>query len=419
MGIRTGRGVACLAVLLCPGCRELNPLFDEPPAMDGSGTGSDATSTSTDPSTETNDGASSAASGSQTGADDSTDGPTGDGWLDPDFSWRKPIVVHGRAEALTDYPLGVVLPEDLDLSATASLGAEGLAFTADDGESPLDFEVEWFEASSGALTAWVRLPQLPPEVDTLIYLYYGGSGEPNSARPEDAWSDRFAGVWHMHQTSPGLVHDSTEQQHHAVAAMEQTSPVDVPSVMGRGAQFDGLDDGLDVGDPLDGSLDFEFESFSYSLWVWVEAPVGNYDIAFTKGASNASSAGYNVELGDGSWRAHVGDGVANRPSDFGDYLEFLGSWTHLVVVVDRDANQLRLYANGQWVDEDDLSTLGSTESGRVMNIGRTDNFFFAGTIDEVRLHREALGEIWITTAWRNAIDPDTVLTVGAAEAQPG
>ncbi|CAB1058361.1 hypothetical protein D1BOALGB6SA_3117, partial [Olavius sp. associated proteobacterium Delta 1] len=62
----------------------------------------------------------------------------------------------------------------------------------------LDHEIESYDAATGTLAAWVRVPVLKAGEDTVLYLCYGNSSV--TASQENAagvWDADYKGVWHM------------------------------------------------------------------------------------------------------------------------------------------------------------------------------------------------------------------------------
>ncbi|MFK7918020.1 MAG: signal peptidase I [Ilumatobacter sp.] len=89
------------------------------------------------------------------------------------WSSRKPISIDSdRIDAdLNDFALLVETTEPR-VQATAQACGCDIVFTAGDGVTRLDHVVEDYDATTGALTAWVRVPLVSSTVDTELFLYY-------------------------------------------------------------------------------------------------------------------------------------------------------------------------------------------------------------------------------------------------------
>ncbi|MEM9132956.1 MAG: DUF2341 domain-containing protein [Actinomycetota bacterium] len=89
---------------------------------------------------------------------------------------RKPLSVdHDLIPSdLGDHALLVQLT-DAQLATSAAVDGRDLVFTAADGITRLDHTVETFDPGTGALSAWVRVPNLSSSTDTGLFLYYGNT----------------------------------------------------------------------------------------------------------------------------------------------------------------------------------------------------------------------------------------------------
>ncbi len=113
------------------------------------------------------------------------------------FGFRKPITidntkVSGSAD-LTGFPV-LVSFTDLDLRTMANGGkvenANGFDIVFRQGctVANLDHEIEAYDPVAGTIVAWVRIPVLSYNTDTLIEMYYGDVTIVSS-------QENVAGVW--------------------------------------------------------------------------------------------------------------------------------------------------------------------------------------------------------------------------------
>jgi hypothetical protein len=134
------------------------------------------------------------------------------------FAYRKTITIDGSRVVggpHLDFPV-LVSVVDPDLRTTANGGGVtspagyDIAFRAADGTTVLDWEIEYYSGTNGALTAWVRLPGTagPPDtrvqngVNTVFYLYYG---DPTigccQTRQGWVWDANYRFVYHFDDAS--------------------------------------------------------------------------------------------------------------------------------------------------------------------------------------------------------------------------
>lgn len=103
---------------------------------------------------------------------------------------------------LTNYPVLVSLT-NAAWKTTASGGhvasASGydITFYSDLARtSVLAWEIEAFDGSTGALIAWVKIPSLPANLETNIYMFYGDAGATSAQNTVSQVWTQFVGVWH-------------------------------------------------------------------------------------------------------------------------------------------------------------------------------------------------------------------------------
>jgi hypothetical protein len=332
-------------------------------------------------------------------------------WL-PGYTHRKRIdVASGQTVALDDFVVAIVIPDDADLAARARDDGQDLIITTAD-DTILDYELERFDGTTGALSMWVRVPSLAPQ--TTLYMYYGGDIRLHDTRA--TWSPQtYRAVWHMTDPLGTRANDSAGDND-----LESTGSTNLPvlqdGIAGVARGLDGNNDMLRVAD--DDTLDFGTESFSYSVWVLVVQSEGFYDMPMFKGGASAGQAGYDIELGTGTWRAYVGDGDSNRSVVFSNE-EVLNVWVQLVAVVDRANDVLIAYKDGALVDQFGIADIGSSSSDYAFSVGSNgSNYWMRGRVDELRVYPRALSPEWIAAEHANLRAPATFASVGAEEAMP-
>jgi len=354
-------------------------------------------------------------------ADAEADQDSPEDWFDLHWDYRKLIQFHPTRTPtdLHEFPAAVIINSDDDLAAHADDDWSDLMFVEPDGEM-LPFEVERFDGGTGDLVAWVRVPVIDATEGAMVYLYYG-SDEDVTHDPSDTWAGRFAGVWHLsveQDTMATTCPDSTENGDDAAATGTSDGPVGDDGIAGQGLRFDGFQETLSIEDPASGVLDFGTDSFSFSLWVFVTNNGGDFDMPWYKGGSTVGEAGYDMELGYGTWAANLeGNDMAGVFGvNFGSGETFAGEarWIYLAAVVDRTAETFTGYTDGGWADDVDIGYLGSVSNSRRASMGPNPHWFH-GVIDEVRVATEALPEGWVATEHENLTELESFLEVGDEE----
>jgi len=114
-----------------------------------------------------------------------------------------PVLISGTYDGTGTEPDIRTVANGGNVQNTANGGVSGaytvpadLVFSAStDGSSPYDHEIEYYNAATGAIIAWVKVPSLSSGTDTEFYMVYGDAGV--VASQEDVsgvWSDHFEAV---------------------------------------------------------------------------------------------------------------------------------------------------------------------------------------------------------------------------------
>lgn len=331
------------------------------------------------------------------------------GWYAAD-AWTRRIVLTVPASqvpsTVTGQPLLVQLTEP-DLATYAQPDGSDLRFTAADGVTPLDHEVEHWDAGTGTVVAWVRTPVLSAATDVAVHLYYGAADAPDQQRVRDVWDASHDAVWHLADDPAGSgprLDDATVFDHDGVAAGSMTSTAQFPGVAGSGILLDGVDDRLETGAVALGGP----ESTTVSLWLRGADLSGTATLLSAHSGSDvvmelfldglsAASATPRVELSvDGTTVQASGDVVT------------LGGWRH--VAVTHDGAELTVWVDG--VPGTPVAAAGRFDQGvtsMTLGAGAGGVQAFDGAIDEVRASHVVRSGGWFATHIANLSNPAFVL----------
>jgi hypothetical protein len=340
-------------------------------------------------------------------------------WYGAGWGHRRTVTIDASkvAATLTDFPV-LISVTDTGLRDNAQASGADILFTAADGLTKLAHEIEYYDASTGTLVAWVKVPSLSGSTDTALYLYYGNAGASDQQNVAQVWTNGYAAVWHLNENPAGTapqMKDRTANANHATAFGSMPAGAQVTGQIDGALQFDGTDDVLRI--PNSASTDITGNNFTLSAWVR-PTNVSARDQAII---SKAHEGGSNVE------RYHLGfnaNGSINVRRHSGSLARLDGTagqivnnqWYYLVGVY--DGSTLRGYING--VDVASMSATGNiTSSTEDLLIGkRYDNRFYEGRIDEPRVSTVARSAAWIQAEYNNQSNPGTFHTLGIQES-PG
>jgi signal transduction histidine kinase len=321
--------------------------------------------------------------------------------------------------SLTDFPVAVTIT-DPTLKTAANGGYVGksnggdIKFVLPDG-TKLNHEIESYNASTGALVAWVKFPALSNAANTPFYIYYGNSGASDQWNASGTWGSNYSGVWHLGETS-GNVADSTSNGNTGVNNGSTT----VAGKIGNARTFGG-GTSIDAGNSA--SLN---PSSKVTLMYWMKPsatgqnanPVGKWTTG--SGSNNAYSSGLGQDVGNNYFSAALeqSNGTVVIGSQASQTYS-AGAWQLMTVVA--DGSNLRMYYNGTQVGtaptyNGTLKT-NSTTDFMIGRLRKDDTLYsFSGAIDEVKVLNNSVSSGWVATAYANQNNPSAFYTVGNDQA---
>jgi hypothetical protein len=318
---------------------------------------------------------------------------------------RKMVPVNHEMVAghLTDFPV-LVSYTDADLLEKAQIDGDDILFMDDKGEAnQLFHEIEYYDGFTGELVAWVNVPYLSPNEDTVFYMYYGNPNSPAQEQPWGVWDSDYIHVWHMG--------DSLSDSAGTNYGNNYGTSV-VSGKVGKARDFErNENDYIDCGDmtqPADGSL----TTMTWEAWVKPETAnivlmskyntkgpsYGSYFIAFTH-SDNFRNTAYS------------GSGVYTN-SETNNPYSVVGEWVYLTSTFTLGGtNDIVPFINGI-----EVSDTQSQSNGNVMrdvpvtdDIGRVRTeiatHYTDAVIDEVRWSKTVRSDDWILTSFNNMNDP--------------
>ncbi len=332
----------------------------------------------------------------------------GESWL-TGYSYRKQITIDSSKVSdldsadLTNFPVLISLTGLSDIQAN---GAD-IRFTAQDGATELPREI--ISYASGALKAWVKIPTLDYNTDTVIYMYFGNAGASEPAADatygsRNVWTNSYAGVWHLKETGTNpTVNDATANANNSSA--QTWTPA--TGYIGGGGSFNGSSNSINFT-----SAD-SLNPTSITISAWVYADVNNkwQHVSAKNGQWNfGRDNGGKYYLA--AWNAD-GTNVADEHSVTSATT---GQWEHIVFTY--DGSRAKYYVNNSAVIDKAVSgNLRSTTTIATIGSQGGDGNYWDGMIDEVRIASVARSAGWIATEYTNQSAPASFATASATELQ--
>ncbi len=339
-----------------------------------------------------------------------------------DFAYYKEITIdHTKVSGssdLIDFPVLISII-DPDLHDYTQPDGDDIAFSTNN--TWLDYEIELFNQTystvNAQLIAWVRVPRLFHDIDTIIRMYYGCPFMNSQENPKNVWNDDYVGIWHLSESS-GDAQDSTNYD---TDGSPSGGVIQGTSGQLDGAYyFDGDDDEVNMGDPTDGHLDFGTGSFTVETWINKDGTmdVGDYGGIFKGNGDVDDAEGWLFRFkGDNMVRFSGGDGSASVFNIYQSSTLTDDTWIHLVGVLDRSEGEAYIYKDGQKIATDYSITSGNIDSDRTLKLSEdwSSDIRFKGLFDEVRLSDIARSADWIRTEFDNQNDTLNFYSIGSSK----
>ncbi len=334
------------------------------------------------------------------------------GWYDDAWFYRQQIVISSDMTVNTDQSDFPVLIKITDTRRSRNpvfdntlQSGDDIVFTSFDGVTPLNYEIEKYDRSSGELVAWVRIPFLSATVDTNIFMYYGNASAPAQWDTDrnGTWNEDYIMVHHL-QESPAdaaiNAHlDSTHNNNHGTPQNFQATGDGTTDATGN---IDGADDfgGDDDFVKVASSASLKSGTITVSVWVYANSLPNQTNYILKKGTSD----GYSLRINSaGKISFYVKDASSGWiPAETAIGAFQANEWVHLVGTY--DGSNLLLYKNGEEVARGTPGNAGIiANDNNPLLIGKHNNWgaWWDGIIDEVRISSSARSAGWIKTSYNN------------------
>lgn len=340
-----------------------------------------------------------------------------------------PVNVSGSTD-LVDFPLLVNFSHN-DLRSTSYGGdmqnpsGYDILFTANDGLTPLNFELEQYAATTGQVTAWVRIPSLSATATTSLYLYFSNPSVYTDPGTGNVWTNNYMAVYHFQNS----VLDETPNGNDLADLNTSTN---ISGKIGQAREFTGDGDQLEDTDAETVYLN-GLDSLTMSMWVKADVTGTDMGIMFGR---NPDAPGWDNKLGIRHDAA--GNGGTNiirvsiRVDDNGatnimrrnslDNLQTT-NWQHIAVTWENGILP-NIYINGS-LSHGGYSTdtfTGVCAKNKTLLIGRSSKdgptSSWDGLIDEFRMDSSMKSADWIATEYANQNDPVTFLPLSTVNEAP-
>jgi hypothetical protein len=348
-------------------------------------------------------------------------------WHDTAWHYRQKITIFPTVTDtnLTDFPYLIKIDDPTnELFVNAQTDGDDILFTASDGITQLDHEIEKYDAIGNELFAWVKIPMLNSTDPTVIYMYYDNASASNQEKPKEVWSNGYEAVYHLHDD----FNDSLDDHNGT-----NTGSTDVLGPVADAQDFYPHDGGDRI--DLD---DWKVSGDQLTIQAWIKSDdnfAQNDPRVISKADGTAEQKHvwmmslYNGTLNENRLRFRLKTG---NQDNFGTttllglspngYLPDANEW--YLVAMTYDGTQMQIIRDG--LDAGSVAKSGDLrENDYTINIGNNPGNnnqnanSWDGKIDEVRVSAMARSLDWMKTEYRNQGSPGTYQTIGDPQIRGG
>jgi hypothetical protein len=346
-------------------------------------------------------------------------------WYNNTWLYRKTITIdHTKVGAnLTNFPL-LVSVADAGLAANAQSTGNDILFTASDGVTKLNHQIESYTSGTGTLVAWVDVTSVSSTVNTVVYLYYGNASAANQQNASAVWDANYKGVWHFNQNPTGSsndIPDSTTNANQGSSQGAMTSANQVTGLAGGSLSFNGSTNYVSTT-----TSSTTPQVYTEEAWIKTSSVSGHKILGFEGAQTGTAAANWNLNMYIGTdGQAYAGVFNTAFPASIATYTTPVNdnAWHDIVASYDSGTTTVSLYVDGTLRGTASAAAaqsatgywrMGSYKLSGWSNGGGTDGFF-TGTIDEVRVSNNARAAGWISTEYNNESAPSTFVSLGSQQ----
>jgi hypothetical protein len=295
-----------------------------------------------------------------------------------------------------------------------------IAFTDESG-TELNYQLESYNAATGTLIAWVKVPTLYYQANTVISLYFGKAIAPTNhttAFSQATWgsvtsaSAAYKGVWHFNDapsTSAATMLDATGTNNGLTASSVSTAVQNTNSLIQNGITLSGGTLSKTT------ALNIPAVNSAYSMSVWVNYatyPTLADNVMTVQNGTASAQIGFRGTSTSVSVNKNTGTQIVSS-----GITPNINNW-HYLVYTYNGTNTNTIFVDGTAVSSTVAPNTGTPNTvvfGSYIP-GGPENF--RGTIDEARVINTNLSKDWVLVEYKNQYNPVSFCSVGSLVSDP-
>jgi hypothetical protein len=267
------------------------------------------------------------------------------------------------------------------------------------------FELESYDASTGAVSLHVSISSLSSSTDTVIYLCYGNISITTNQSSTTTWNSNFKAVYHL---GDGTTLGATDSTSNAKNMTLTNSPTAATGQIDGAGSFNGTSQYATISSsPTSTTADFSMEA-------WMKpSSLSQLGMALCNGDDNGGFCmGVGVAGGtNGGGLIGLITSVAWR--DCGWSFPDTTTWHHVVITYTFSTLTAKCYADAGLKASNTTSSPLTASAKSTLGGETIAGRYLAGAIDEARFTNNVLSADWITATYNSYGSPSTFYTIGS------
>jgi RHS repeat-associated protein len=296
-----------------------------------------------------------------------------------------------------------------------SIGGFDIIFTSDPaGQNRLDHEIDSYDALTGRVNFWVRVPLLSHAADTILYLWNGnGSVASSLENRAGVWRNGYAAVYHLGSDTVSAI-DATGQATGYMNGVTGGAGISGGAAVTSGATTSYIRVPSSSSIKPASALTVEAWAKPNATNMWAKILCLDYH---ANGSWYAPYASYSLGIDNTSHYQFLTTTSGTLKGVVTNTGVSLGNWQHLAGTY--DGSILKAYVNGV-PQTNTAAASGAIDYGtsKDLNLGVESvyaniNENFIGTFDEVRISSVARSADWIATEYNNQSSPQAFSSISS------
>ncbi len=260
----------------------------------------------------------------------------------------------------------------------------------------LPYWIEDGTCNSANTKIWVKVPYIPANGQTTIYMLYGNPDATSESNATQVFVDvieDLMGSWNFDEGSGTIAHDNSGNNNDGTLV---NGPVWTTGKFGNAVELDGSNDYILIPDsPIYDN------NGKITLEAWVKPTSSDLDNNPHRFISTQDTVAWDLRVYQNKFQVGFRDSASHLKEVFGTTTVSADTWYHVVGIL--DGTIVKIYVNGIMENSDTFSPTGNFNPTDDITLGCLDKSqeWFSGVIDEVRIYKKALTSKDVNALYNN------------------